>query len=196
MMKKTDNRVVQAKWRAAAGFTLIELLLVIFIIGIGAAIAAPSITSWRQDANLSADARRLHGFLQQARVEAVKRNASCIAVRNQAVANCANAYGPILAGQPYDFVAYIDLNADGLFTDGEEFICVNLTQGVIAAPDAVWVPVQAPYNVVAPGPADTLMPVTFSGRGLPNAGGTIVLQGASGRVHSLVMNSTGRLTID
>lgn len=179
-MKKTDNRMVRAKWRATAGFTLLELLLVILIIGIGAAIAFPSITTWRQDANLSADTRRLHGFLQQVRTEAVKRNANCIAVPNQAVANCLNAYGPILAGQPYDFVAYTDLNGDGLFNDGEEFICVNLTQGV----------------TVAAVPANTLIPVTFSGRGLPNAGGTIALLGASGRIHRLVMNATGRLRIE
>jgi len=61
----------------SAGFTLIELLVVIALVGLLAVLIAPSISSWQRHANLKADVRRLYGFVQKARMEAVKINGNC-----------------------------------------------------------------------------------------------------------------------
>jgi prepilin-type N-terminal cleavage/methylation domain-containing protein len=57
-----------------SGFTLIEVLVVIVIIGLISAIATPSFQNWTKNADLNADMRRLYGFFQKARMEAVTRN--------------------------------------------------------------------------------------------------------------------------
>jgi prepilin-type N-terminal cleavage/methylation domain-containing protein len=72
--------LVKRQKQSESGFTLIEVLIVIAIIGVIAAIAMPRFNSWKQGADLNANARRLYGFFQQARMEAVKLNETCTVV--------------------------------------------------------------------------------------------------------------------
>ncbi len=71
---------IKCRQKSESGFTLIELLVVITLIAIMAAIATPSLRDWKQSADLNADARRLYGFFQKARLEAVKQNTDCAVV--------------------------------------------------------------------------------------------------------------------
>ncbi len=63
-----------AKWRAQ-GFTLIELMLTLSIVIILTLIAIPSLRSLVQNHRISSVADNLYYFLQNARSEAIKRNA-------------------------------------------------------------------------------------------------------------------------
>lgn len=56
------------------GFTLMELILIITLLGIMAAIAVPTISSWAPIYRHKSAARNLYLHLQKARSEAAKRN--------------------------------------------------------------------------------------------------------------------------
>ena len=62
-----------------AGFTLVECMIVVAIIAIAGAIAAPSIMNWMPNMRLKADARDLYSNLQRAKKEAIQRN-TCVSI--------------------------------------------------------------------------------------------------------------------
>jgi type IV fimbrial biogenesis protein FimT len=64
-MKKTSH---------SAGFSLIELMIVVSIIIITSSIAVPSFKAWIQNTQIRTAAESIHGGLQKARTEALKRN--------------------------------------------------------------------------------------------------------------------------
>ncbi|MGZ8157570.1 MAG: GspH/FimT family pseudopilin [Methylobacter sp.] len=89
------------------GFTLIELLIVISIIGITLAIAAPSFQSLIASNRLTASANDLSSALQLAKSEAIKRNRLVIVSKNGSWAN--------------GWVVFTDIDQDGSQdTDGTE----------------------------------------------------------------------------
>jgi type IV fimbrial biogenesis protein FimT len=91
----------------APGFTLIELLIVISIIGITLAIAAPSFQSLIASNRLTASANSLLSALQLAKSEAIKRNRLVIVSKNSSWAS--------------GWIVYVDINQDGAqATDGTE----------------------------------------------------------------------------
>jgi prepilin-type N-terminal cleavage/methylation domain-containing protein len=57
-----------------SGFTLIEIMVVLVVIGILAAISAPSFMKWLPNIALQSASRDLYGIMQKARSEAVKGN--------------------------------------------------------------------------------------------------------------------------
>ena len=152
--------------KSGAGFTLIELLVVIAMIGILATISTPGMIDWKRNANLKADMRRLYGFFQKARLEAVKRNTNCFFV------------SPLVVnGTTFDYVSYIDsVPGIGVYDDGEETIYTgNFNGGVVAT---------AAFSG------------SFDRRGLVDANKTIILKGVNGTEHRLVMNIRGRMRIE
>ncbi|HEY9159471.1 MAG TPA: GspH/FimT family pseudopilin [Desulfomonilia bacterium] len=56
------------------GVTLIELIIVLAIVAIGAAMAAPGMSEWMARAKLNAEARKIYSVFQLARSEAIKNN--------------------------------------------------------------------------------------------------------------------------
>lgn len=62
------------KYRNRQGFTMIEMMIVIVVIGIMAAMAAPSFLNWIPKMKLKNDAREKVNYLRQARSRAIAEN--------------------------------------------------------------------------------------------------------------------------
>lgn len=91
----------------ALGFTLIELLIVISIIGITLAIAAPSFQSLIASNRLTASANNLLSAFQLAKSEAIKSNRLVIVTKNGTWAN--------------GWIVFTDIDQNGSqATDGSE----------------------------------------------------------------------------
>ena len=75
----------------SGGFSLIELLVTIAIVAILAVVAAPSLMSLINSNRLTAQANELVASLQQARMEAVRRNRSVTVCRSINNTTCAAA---------------------------------------------------------------------------------------------------------
>ncbi len=58
------------------GFTLIEVMVTIAILGLTLAMAAPTVTTWIQNAQIRTAAENILSGLQLARTEAIRRNAN------------------------------------------------------------------------------------------------------------------------
>lgn len=93
------------------GFTLLEVIIVIGVIGIMTAIAAPSISNWLPNYRLKGAARDLYGAAMRAKGEAVKRRVNCALTFNQTIGGTKNAY-----------VVYADTNANFKFDAGDNII--------------------------------------------------------------------------
>lgn len=155
--------------KSDSGFTLLEIIVVVAIIGLIAVIAVPSVRGWKQRSDLNADMRRLYGFFQKARLEAVKRSTDCYIVSDQ-----------VVNGVQYDYVSFIDseppdANNNGVYDAGELVTHTGFyTSGVTAA---------AAYAN------------SFDRRGLINSATTIRLQSTSGAQHDLIINIRGKMRI-
>lgn len=62
--------------KQSSGFSLIELMVAVAILGIIAAVAAPSYQNWIQNTKIHTAAESIQNGLQLARSEALKKNAS------------------------------------------------------------------------------------------------------------------------
>lgn len=72
---QTENKIGQIRIEATAGFSAIELLVVIGVIGVLVALAAPSFTNVTDAYRLTTSADTLAAELQMARLLSISRNA-------------------------------------------------------------------------------------------------------------------------
>ncbi|GAB6096503.1 hypothetical protein JCM14469_27560 [Desulfatiferula olefinivorans] len=79
------------------GFTLVELLIAIVIIGILAAVSAPSLRDWMESHRLTSSAMGIKGVLELARSEAIKVQSN-VAVEFSLGAGSAGAYQMFVDG--------------------------------------------------------------------------------------------------
>lgn len=86
-----------------AGFTLVETLMVMVVIGVLAAVVAPSFLTWMPNMRLKDSARDIYSAIQHAKLEAVKQS-SCTGVAFATVAFPATGGG---------FTSFVDNGAGG-----------------------------------------------------------------------------------
>lgn len=87
----TQSTVSRPAFARLHGFSLIELLVVVAIVAILAAAAAPSLISVVNGNRLTAQANEVMASLQQARMEAIRRNRSVTVCRTTDGTTCAGA---------------------------------------------------------------------------------------------------------
>lgn len=139
--------------RSRQGFTLIEVLIVVAIIAIGSAIAAPMMTEFAVRYRLRGAARDITSTLQLIRLEAVKRKVNCVMTFDQPI-----------DGDTYDYAAFIDSDEDWVYDSGEAVLArMNFDDPISIDTDAGGVT----FDVNGAG----LPAVAFNSRGFPRESG-------------------------
>ncbi len=103
--------------QAVQGFTLIEIVVVVLILGVVLALAAPSYNGAVNGSRLAGTANELLASLKQARAEAIRRN--------QRVVVCPTINGTTCASNWSEgWLVFEDANRDDGVSTGEEVISV------------------------------------------------------------------------
>lgn len=97
--------------RSAAGFSLIELMVGVALLGVLAALAAPSMRQFLAAQQVADVARRLGSDLQLARNEAIKRNGQVLVCADASATACSAT--PLATDWAKGWRLCFDLNADG-----------------------------------------------------------------------------------
>lgn len=100
----------RAGWRAA-GFTLAGLLVALGIVAAAAATSLPLFSRWLPRYRLQQAGSALYSHFQLARMSAVRAGIPCTVT-----------FGQALEGQSWDYVVYVDADADLEYDSGEEVL--------------------------------------------------------------------------
>ncbi len=139
------------------GFTLIEVLIVLAIIAIGSAVAAPMMKDFAARYRLRGAARDITSTLQLIRLEAVKRKVNCVMTFSQPI-----------NGDTYDYVAFVDSDEDWVYDSGEAILArVNFDDSISIDADA--------GGVTFINNAVSKRAVAFNSRGFPREPGGVLL---------------------
>ncbi len=156
------------------GFTLVEVMVVVVIIAIMGAIAAPMLSSFKPDMKLRGTARELYGNMQKMRILAVKTN------RNTAIifdndnnsyltcdewdGSCVGDNDNVLFSRKKGATTYADDPSDPVASqDAKDGLGVGYGNGNATAPVATTFSNGVTYS----SPVDI---VTFNSRGITNSG--------------------------
>ena len=90
-------RVIDS-YKNTHGFTLIETVLIVAIIGIIAAFAAPSFLAMNNKAKLNDAVNTVKGALQEAQTEAIRKSKNCTLTLNTLANNITSNNGCLLTG--------------------------------------------------------------------------------------------------
>jgi type II secretory pathway pseudopilin PulG len=152
---KIDRKKAGILRSRMSGFSLIELLVVLFVVMVIAAIAIPNILLAVSNIRLRASAGDLAGLIQQARILAAKNNTTYTVL-----------YGTRNGAQ----IAYIDLNGNGNFDNGEPLVQFSGTTIPASGAPSGSGGQPSPYVLVGDtgtGSYDNTNTLGYTGRGLP-----------------------------
>lgn len=142
-----------AKYRATRGFTLIELMIVIAIIGLTTALAAPALRSWSANSQVQTAASSLATNLRMAQAEAVRSYQPVVFYRTNdstcSAASTANAGGKywVVKIIPNAVITQPAAQAPalcGVMTENTANLTINGPTTVCFAPNGRPIPVTAP----------------------------------------------------
>jgi len=153
--------------RREQGFTLLELSLAIAVLGFVCALAAPNIIAWRNRARIDGAALRVLSIFQEARIQAVKRNAP-VWVYFDSEQNRYRIHFDDSAGSG---------RGDGLQDEDETVIRGEMPAGIYLA-------------------SVSRSPVDFNSRGIPYFGTTVTLADKGGRRRRIIVSPSGHSRID
>ncbi|WP_436179352.1 GspH/FimT family pseudopilin [Acidovorax sp. LjRoot66] len=105
-------RALRGVARASAGFTAIELMVVVAIVAVLTALAAPSFTPLIERWRVREAAESITASVYLARSEAIKRGGNVVILKNNSTApTCNNGTGPTQWG--CGWIVFLDVDADG-----------------------------------------------------------------------------------
>jgi type IV fimbrial biogenesis protein FimT len=169
------------------GFTLIEAVVVIAIVAILTALAAPSFKSLIQSNAISSNVNSFLSDMRFARSEAIRRGGSVVMCRSNAPESTQACDGTTGAtnGWLTGWIVFVDLNKDGAHDAGETVLRV---QGPIANLDSIIEtnsptdPYKFKFNATGrlPGPTTTLK---FGSGNFPVTAQRVVCVKIGGRVN-------------
>jgi prepilin-type N-terminal cleavage/methylation domain-containing protein len=156
------HKSLKSRQRGSEGFSLLEMLVVVAIILIISAMAIPNVVNSLGNVRMRSTGTEIASPFEQARMEAIKRNANGLQVRNYVDANGRTIF-------------YIDLNGSKSFTANEPMVMLPQGYSVPNAPPA-GLNLKYPGNVAplvlgAETEGTTAAPIVgFNSRGLPCTG--------------------------
>lgn len=147
--------------RVRKGFTLIEVMVVVGIVAILAAIAAPNLQNFIQNAKIRSEAEGMQAGLNLARIEALRRNAAVTFwVVNDINPTCA------LSNSGRSWVVSSDSPAGACTTASSETVSPRLIQAGAGSNDSSNINVSVTSADTPPVAANC---ITFNGFGRPDA---------------------------
>ncbi len=160
------------------GFTLVELLVVVAIIGITSAVAAPGVAAWIENYRAKTMARQLMTDLQYARMGAITQGSATVTINA-----AANSYTIQVNGATVGIPRQLNPQ--------------TITVGANNEPNPYYAPgVALGWTPVT---AQTAITITFSSLGLPNIVPNVsdltVTHGPTS-TYSLTISPTGGITIN
>lgn len=146
---------------------MLELSLTIAVLGIVCALAAPNIVAWRNRARIDGAAAKVLAIFQEARIQAVKRNAPVWVYFD---------------GEQNGYRIHFDDSSgsgrgDGLQDEDETVLRGELPTGIYLA-------------------SVSRSPVDFNSRGIPYFGTTVTLRDHGGRRRRIIVSPSGHSRID
>ena len=168
--------VFKKKIGLKSGFTLIEVIIVIGVIGIMSAIAIPNIISWLPDYRLRSAARDIVSCLQEAKLRAVKEDATT-GIEFDFTNNTLSAWVDDGGSVPGDLIFNAPPDTDEVY-----YSQINMPLGI---------------DMYQNGSSDINNPFGFNSRGFPATNiGSIFIRNNKSNYRRILVNIPGNIRIE